>query len=80
MSVCIKLPTMKSRPANSRISKRINCNFMTHLTPATFITPNRRTAAPAINLTAHIEFPRPISSAMDSPNPSTFNAHPTALK
>lgn len=47
MLVWIKLPTKKSTPARSSSKRRINCNFMTHLTPATLITDNNITAAQA---------------------------------
>lgn len=74
----MKLPTMKSNPANKRISKRMNCNLITHFTPATLIMLSNKTAAEAIDLTAHFESPKPISSAIDSPNPKTLSAQPTA--
>lgn len=77
-SVCTKLPTIKSKPASNKIRSKINCNFITHFTPATLIMLSNKTAAHAIDLTAHLESPNPISSAIDSPKPKTFRAHPTA--
>lgn len=73
-----KLPTIKSKPAKSKISSKINWSFMTHFTPATFMTLSSKTAAIAISRTAHVESPSPISSAIDSPKPKTFKAQPTA--
>lgn len=77
MVVWVKLPTIKSTPAKSRIRRRTNCNFTTHFTPATLITDNSTTAAHAKPRCAHVDskFTRP---AIDSPKPKTFRAQPTA--
>lgn len=42
------------------------------------MTLSNKTAAIAISRTAQVEPTNPINSAMDSPNPKTFKAQPTA--
>lgn len=73
----VKLPIPKSAAASNRISNSKNCNLITHLTPATFIIDNKITAAHAKPLCAPA-VSKPNNPAIDSPNPNTFNAHPTA--
>lgn len=77
MLVWVKLPTKKSTPARSRSKRRINCNLMTHLTPATLITDNNITAAQAKPRWAQVDS-KPTRPAIDSPKPKTFRAQPTA--
>lgn len=61
-----------------RIISRANWSFTTHFTPATLIVPNRMTADAAKALTAQGLCSKPTSPAIDSPNPKTLRAHPTA--
>jgi hypothetical protein len=70
-------PTKKSRAANKITNKRMNCNLMTHFTPAIFIVPSRSTAPIAKPLAAQA-LSHPTRLAIDSPKPTTFRAHPTA--
>lgn len=65
----IKLPTIKLSPANNNASSSKNCNLMTHLTPATLITPSKSTALVANPRIAHLLFPNPTNPAIDSPKP-----------
>lgn len=50
---------------------------MTHFTPAILIADNKITAAQAKPLCAQAES-KPTKPAIDSPNPKTFRAQPTA--
>lgn len=76
--VWTKLPTAKSKPANNKIRSKINWSFTTHLTPARLITLSKITAKLAKPLTAQVETLMSISPAIDSPNPKTYSAQPTA--
>lgn len=77
LGTVVKEPTKKSSAASNIISSKTNCNFITHLTPATLITPNNSTAAIAKPLAAHV-LSAPIKFAIDSPKPKTLRAQPTA--
>lgn len=50
---------------------------MTHLTPAILIIDSKITAAQAKPRSAHADS-KPTRPAIDSPNPRTFRAQPTA--
>lgn len=65
----MKLPTIKFSPAHSRINDNKNCSLMTHLTPATLITPSKSTAPAANPRIAQLLFCKPTNPAIDSPKP-----------